>query len=111
MQIALVLSDKTKSHSVIMMFSENLFGISNIVWKTSPIAPANSSFSASSPLVSLVSLSFFIIKLTVWVSPTSTLRTKKILIDVPVDGSDLRLLRGMSIGRTVAIQPNDGFSP
>ena len=110
MQIALVLSDKTKSHSVIMMFSENLFGISNIVWKTSPIAPSNSSFSTSSPLVSLVSLSFLIIKLTVWVSPTSTLRTKQ-LIDVPVDGSDLRLLRGMSIGRTVAIQPNDGFSP
>ena len=110
MQIALVLSDKTKSYSVIMMFSENWFGILNIVWKIFPIARSNSSCSTSSTLVSLVFLSFLIIKLSVWVSPTSTHCTK-VLSDVPVDGSDLTLLRGMSIGGTVAIQPNDGFSP
>ena len=92
MQIALVLFDRMKSLSVIMMFSEYSLGISNFVLKLLPMVGSGSSSSSSNPLVSLTSLSFFIIKFSVWVSPTPTPRTK-IFIDVPVDvvGSELSL--------------------
>ena len=81
-QIALVLSDKRKSLFVIRMFSEYSLGISNFVLKFRPMVGSASSSFSSSPLVSLTSLSFFIIKVLVWVSPIPTLRTK-IFIDVP----------------------------
>ena len=68
-----------------------------------------SSPSSSSPLVSLTSLSFFIIKFLVWVSPTPTPRTK-IFIDVPVDDAGSELSGGMSSGLSVAVQPKRGFS-
>ena len=54
--------------------------------------------SASKSPVSLAILNFFIIKFSVWVSPTPTPRTK-ISIDVPVDripGIKSRLEAGMS---------------
>ena len=76
MQIALVLFDRMKSLSVIMMFSEYSLGISNFVLKFRPIVGSGSSSSSSNSLVSLTSLSFFIIKFSVWVSPTPTPRTK-----------------------------------
>ena len=69
-QIALVLSDKMKSLSVIRMFSEYSLGISNFVLKYRPMVGSASSSSSSSPLVSLTSLNFFIIKFLVWVSPS-----------------------------------------
>ena len=81
-QIALVLFDRMKSLSVIMMFSEYLLGISNFVLKFRPMVGSGSSSSISNSFVSLTSLSFFIIKFSVWVSPTPTPRTK-IFIDVP----------------------------
>ena len=62
MQIALVLFDRMKSLSVIMMFSEYSLGISNFVLKFLPMVGSGSSSSSSNPLVSLTSLSFFIIK-------------------------------------------------
>ena len=43
MQIALVLSDKMKSLSVIRLFSEFLFGISNFVLKFLPMVGSVSS--------------------------------------------------------------------
>ena len=82
MQIALVLFDRMKSLSVIMMFSEYSLGISNFVLKFRPMVGSGSSSSSSNSLVSLTSLSFFIIKISVWVSPTPEPRTK-IYIDVP----------------------------
>ena len=66
MQIALVLFDRMKSLSVIMMFSEYSLGISNFVLKFLPMVGSGSSSSSSNPLVSLTSLSFFIIKFSVW---------------------------------------------
>ena len=75
MQIALVLFDRMKSLSVIMMFSEYSLGISNFVLKFRPMVGSGSSSSSSNSLVSLTSLSFFIIKFSVWVSPTPTPRT------------------------------------
>ena len=81
-QIALVLSDRMKSLSVIRMFSEYSLGFSNFVLKFGPMVGSASSSPSSSPLVSLTSLSFFIIKFLVWVSPTPTPRAK-IFIDVP----------------------------
>ena len=66
-----------------------------------------SSASSSSPLVSLTSLSFFIIKFSVWVSPTHTPRTK-IFIDVPVDDAGSKLSGGISTGLSVAVQPKRG---
>ena len=69
-QIALVLSDRIKSLSVIRMFSEYSLGISNFVLKFRPMVGSASSPSNSSSLVSLTSLSFFMIKFLVWVSPT-----------------------------------------
>ena len=86
-QIALVLSDKMKSLSVIRMFSKYSLGISYFVLKFRPMVGSASSSSSSSTLVSLTSLSFFIIKFSVWVSPTPTPRTK-IFIDVPVDDAE-----------------------
>ena len=81
-QIALVLSDRMKSLSVIRMFSEYSLGISNFVLKFRPMVSSASYPSSSSSLVSLTSLSFFIIKFLAWVSPTPTPRTKR-FIDVP----------------------------
>ena len=75
-QIALVLSDRMKSLSVIRMFSEYSLGISNFVLKFRPMVGSASSSPNSSPLVSLTSLNFFLIKFLVWVSPTPTPRTK-----------------------------------
>ena len=103
-QIALVLSDRMKSLSVIRIFSEYSFGISNFVLKFRPVVGSASSPSSSSPHVSLTSLSFFIIKFSVWVSPTPTPRTK-IFIDVPVDDAGSELSGGMSSGLSVAVQP------
>ena len=93
-QIALVLSDRMKSLYVIRMFSEISLGISKFVLKFRPMVGSVSSPSISSPLVSLTSLSFFIIKFSVWVSPTPTPRTKK-FIDVPVDGAGSKLSGGI----------------
>ena len=76
MQIALVLSDSMKSLSVIRMLSEYSFEISNFVSKFLPWVGSAPSWSRSRPLVSLTSLSFFINKFSVWVSLTSTPRTK-----------------------------------
>ena len=81
--IALVRSDRMKSQSVIMMFSECSFGISNYVLKLLPIVGSASSSSSSSSLVSLTSLSYFIIKFSVWVSPTPTPRTKIFIFSSP----------------------------
>ena len=69
-QIALALSDRMKSLSVIRLFSEYSLGISNFVLKFRSMVNSASSLSSSSSLVSLTSLSFFIIKFLVWVSPT-----------------------------------------
>ena len=103
-QIALVLSDRMKSLSVIRMFSEYSLGISNFVLKFRPMAGSASSSYSCSLLVSLTSLSFFIIKFLVWVSPTPTPRTK-IFIDVPVDDARSKLSGGISSGLSVAVQP------
>ena len=91
------------------MLSEYSFGISNLVLKFLPMVGSAPSWSSSRPLASLTSLSFFIIKLSVWVSPTPTPRTK-IFIDVHVDGTWLKLSGGISSGPSVAVQPNNGFS-
>ena len=69
-QIALVLSDRLKSLSVIRMFSEYSLGISNFVLKFRHMVGSASSSPSFTPLVSLTSVSFFIIKFLVWVSPT-----------------------------------------
>ena len=108
-QISRVLSDRMKSLSVIRMFSEYSVGISNFVLKFRPMVGSAFSPSSSSPLVSLTSLSFFIIKFSVWVSPTPTPRTK-IFIDVPVDDAGSELSGGMSSGLSVAVQPKRGLS-
>ena len=108
-QIALVLSDRMKSLSVIRMFSEYSFGISNFVLKFLPMVGSASSSPSSSSLVSLTSLSFFIIKFLVWVSPTPTPRTK-IFIDVPVDDTGSKLSGGILSGLSVAVQPKRGSS-
>ena len=109
MQIALVLFDRMKSLSVIMIFSEYSLGISNFVLKFRPLVGSGSSCSSSNSLVSLVSLSVLIIKFLVWVSPTPTPRTK-IFIDVPVDGVGSELSGGISSGLSVAVQPKRGSS-
>ena len=109
MQIALVLFDRMKSLSVIMMFSEYSLGISNFVLKFRPMVGSGSSSSSSNSLVSLTSLSFFIIKFSVWVSPTPTPRTK-IFIYVPVDVVGSELSGGMSSGLSVAVHPKRGSS-
>ena len=70
--IALVLSDRMKSLSVMRIFSEYSFSISNFVLKFHPMIGSASSPSSSSPRFSLTSLSFVIIKFSVWVSPTPT---------------------------------------
>ena len=108
-QIALVLSDRMKSLSVIRMFSEYSLGISNFVLKFRPMVGSASSPSSSSSLVYLTSLSFFIIKFSMWVSSTPTPRTK-IFIDVPVDGAGSKLLNGLSSSLSVAVQPKRGSS-
>ena len=106
MQIALVLSDRMKS--VIRMFSEYSLGISNFVLKFLSMVGSASSSSSSSPLFSFTSLSFFIIKFSVWVSPTPTPRTK-IFIDVPVDDAGSKLSGGISSGLSLfAVQSNRG---
>ena len=110
MKIELVLSDKMKSLSVIKMFSENSFAISNLVLKFLPMVGSTSSCSSSSPLVSLNSQSFLIIKFSMWVSPTPT-PGRKIFIDAPVDGARLKFSDGTSNGRSVAIQPNNELLP
>ena len=73
MQIALVLYDKMKSLYVISDYSH---GIPSLVWKIFSIAGLISSYFTSSPQVSLVSLSFLIIKFSVLLSPTPTPRPK-----------------------------------
>ena len=108
-QIALVLSDRMKSLSVIRMFSECSFGISNFVLKFRSMVGSVSSSPSSSPLVSLTSLSFYIIKFSVWVSPTPTPRTK-IFIDVPVDDAGSKLSGCILSGLSVAVQPKRGSS-
>ena len=109
-QIALVLSDRMKSLSVIRIFSEYSFGISNFAFlKFRPMVGSASSPSSSSPHFSLTSLSFFIVKFSVWVSPTPTPRTK-IIIDVPVNYAGSELSGGMSSGPSVAVQPKRRFS-
>ena len=108
-QIALVLSDRMKSLSVIRIFSEYSFSISNFVLKFRPMVGSASSPSSSSPHFSFTSLSFFIIKFSVWVSPTPTPRTK-MFIDVPVDDAGSELSGGMSSGLSVAVQPRRGSS-
>ena len=70
MQIALVLSDRMKSLTVIRMLSEHSFEVSNFILKFLPMVGSAPSWSSSRPLVSLTSLSFFIIKFLVWVSLT-----------------------------------------
>ena len=45
-----------------------------------------------------------------WVNPTPTPRTK-IFIDVLVDGPELKVSGGMSIGRSVTVPPNNEFLP
>ena len=107
--IALVLSDRMKSLSVIRIFSEYSLGISNFVLKFRPMVGSASSSPISSPLDSLTSLSFFIIKFSVWVCPTPTPRTK-IFIDVPADGAGSKLSGGISSGLSVAVQPKRGSS-
>ena len=102
MQIALVLPDRMKPLSVIKMLSEYSFGISNFVSKFLPMVGSAPSWSSSRPLVSLTSLSFFNIIFSLWVSLTSTPRTK-IFIDVPVDGRWLKLSGGISSGRSVVV--------
>ena len=84
-------------------------GISNFVLKLRPMVDSASSSPNSSPLVSLTSLSFFIIKFLVWVSPTPTPRTK-IFIDVPVDDAGSKSSGGISSGFSVAVQPKRGSS-
>ena len=107
--IALVLSDKKKSLSVIRMFSEYSLGISKFVLKFRPMVGSASSSPSSSPLVSVTSLSFFIIKFSLWVSHAPTPRTK-IFIDVPVDDARSKLSGGISSGLLVAVQPKRGSS-
>ena len=57
-QIALVLSDRMKSLSVIRIFYEYSFGISNFVLKFRPMVGSASSPSSSSPHFSLTPVSF-----------------------------------------------------
>ena len=102
MQIALFLSDRLKSLSVIKMFSEYSFGISSLVRKFFPMVGSISSGSFSSPQVSLVSLSFFIIKFFVCVSSAPPRPRTEILMGVSVDDAELRLFEGISSGRSVA---------
>ena len=108
MQIAFVLSDKMKSLSVITMFSEYSFGISNLVLKFLQMVGSTSSRSNSSLFISLIALSFLINKLLMWTSPTPTPQTKK-FIDAAADDAGLKLSGGMSNGRSVAVQPNNKF--
>ena len=75
-QIALVLFDRMKSLSVIRMLSECSLGISNLFLKFRPMVGSGSSPSSSNSIVSLTSLSFFIIKFSVWISPIPTPRQK-----------------------------------
>ena len=98
---ALVLSGKMKSLSVIRMFSEFSLGISNYVLKFRPMVGSASSSPSSRSLVSLTSLSFFVTKFWVWVSPTPTPRTK-LFIDLPVDDAGSKLSGGVSSGLSVA---------
>ena len=107
MQIALVLSDKM-SLSVIRLFSEYSLGISNFVLKILLMVDSASFGSSFSLLVSHISLSFFIIKYPVWVSPTHSPRTK-IFIDNTFDGSGFKLSGGFSNGRSVAVQRISGL--
>ena len=99
-----------KSLSVIRMFSEYSFGISTLFLKFRPMVGSTSFRSSSSPLVSLFSLSFFIINFLVWVSPTPTPWTK-LFINVSVDGAGLKLPGDMSNGRSVAVQSDNEFLP
>ena len=103
MQIALVLSDRRSSLSVIRMLFENSVGISNFVLKFLPMVGSAPFRSSSRPLVSLTSLSFFIINFSVSVSPTPTPRSQR-------PGTWLKLSCGISSGRSVAVQLNNGLS-
>ena len=89
------------------MFSEYSLGVSNFVLKFRLMAGSAFFSSNSSPLASLTSLSFSIIKFLVWVSATPTPRTK-IVIDVPVDDAGSKLSGGISSGLSVAVQPKRG---
>ena len=84
--IAQVLSVSMKSLSVSIMLLEYSFDKLKYVSTTLPMSVflGSSPVSAFKSHVSLVILNFFIIKLSVWVSPTPTPRTK-ISFDVPVD--------------------------
>ena len=96
-----------KSLSVSIMFFEYSFGKLKYDSTTLPMSGflGSSPVSASKSPVSLAILNFFIIKFSVWVSPTPTPRTK-ISIDVPVDripGIKSRLEAGMgSPGRIIS---------
>ena len=112
--IAHVLFVSIKSLSVSIMLLEYSFGKLNFDSTTLPM----SGFLGSSPVfaskspVSLAILNFFIIKFSVWVSPTPTHRTK-ISIDVPVDripGIKSRLEAGMSSRPSWAAQEGSSRS-
>ena len=98
-----------KSLSVIRMFSEDSMGISNFVWKFRPMVGSASASPNSSPMVSLTSLNFFIIKFSVWVCSTPNPRTK-LIIDVPVDHDGSKLSGGISSRISFAFQPKRGSS-
>ena len=84
--IAHVLYVSMKSLSVSIMLLEYSFGKLKYDSTTLPMSGflGSSPVSASKSPVFLAILNFFIIKFSVWVSPTPTPRTK-IAIDVPVD--------------------------
>ena len=98
--IAHVLFVSMKSLSVSIILLEYSFGNLKYESTTLPVSGFLGSlpiYACKSP-VSLAILNFFIIKFSVWVSPTPTPRTK-ISIDVPVDripGIKSRLEAGMS---------------
>ena len=83
MQIALVLSDKVKSLSVIKMFSDYSFGVSNLVWnfflKAGSIYPC----STSSTQVSLVSLSFLSLVYVLCLRSVSACKFTLALVSLP----------------------------
>ena len=98
--IAHVLFVSIKSLSVSIMLLEYSFGKLKYDSTTLPMSGflGSSPISASKSPVYLAILSFFMIKFSVWVSPTPTPRTK-ISIDVPVDrtpGIKSRLEAGRS---------------
>ena len=112
--IAHVLFVNMKSLSVSIMLLEYSFGKLKYDSTTLPMSGflGSSPVSASKSTVSLAILNFFIIKFSVWVSPTPTPRTK-ISIDVPVDripGYKSRLEAGMGSRPSWAAQEGSSRS-